>query len=80
MNRQKLWDRMKRYGMTQSTLQVAPPDVDLKLIIQHNSVNCKTFFAVLFDEDGPKQAKIEVESAQKELNRLLFERESDLIL
>ena len=54
-DRQGLWDRMKKYGMTQSQLKLAPPDADLKLVIQHNSVRADVFFKVLYGE--PEQPK-----------------------
>lgn len=73
MNRQELWDRMKRYGMTHSNLKSPPPDVDLKTVIQHNSVSVGVFFKILWDEGEVKEVskkaekRIAVESTMRPL-------------
>lgn len=55
MNRQELWDRLKRAGITQSKLPVCPSDADLKIVITCTQVSAKTLigFMLSLDEKSP---------------------------
>lgn len=52
MNRDTLWSRMKTAGITQSKRQDCPPDVDLKIVLQHAQVSAKGLIDFLCSLDS----------------------------
>jgi hypothetical protein len=61
--RQDLWVRIKKSGLVNSKLEIAPPDSHIKMIIQ--SISCKPdkFFDILYGESLGKKQEIAEDSS-----------------
>ena len=53
MNRQQLWDRMKRAGITHSKRPDCPPDPDLKVVLACCQISAKGIVDFLCGLDSP---------------------------
>ena len=66
MNRQELWERMKKAGITHSKRADCPPDPDLKVVLSCCQMSAKGIIDFLCGLDGVQPAK--VDSGSKSLN------------
>lgn len=55
MNRQELWERLKKSGITQSKLPVCPPDADLKIVITCTQASAKALIGFMLSLDDKSQ-------------------------
>ncbi len=52
MNRNQLWEALKKSGITQSTRPDCPPDADLSVVIRHAPVHAKTLIDFICNLDN----------------------------
>ena len=59
MNRQQLWDRMKKSGITHSKRADCPSDADLKVVITCCQMSAKGIVDFLCSLDGDQPSKLD---------------------